>query len=180
MSKTDPFFMTHTPLQKQIVYWGNMELEISNYLTDDLPTKHLVSSVRCILFYQDQIMVIQNPNGDHHILPGGRCEPGETLEETGRREVLEETGWQMGPLQIVGTRRFRHNTPKPPGYPYPYPDFLQLVMMGEGTSFDRTQKQYDKYVVSAEMEDVTAVQKLTLSQGQKLFLERALQMRNRV
>lgn len=34
------------------------------------------------------------------LMPKGHCEPGETLEETARREVLEETGLvaEVGPL----------------------------------------------------------------------------------
>ncbi len=31
-------------------------------------------------------------------IPAGRVEPGETLEQAAGREVLEETGWEAGPL----------------------------------------------------------------------------------
>ncbi|QTD41330.1 NUDIX hydrolase [Sporosarcina sp. Te-1] len=34
-------------------------------------------------------------------IPGGFMELGETAEETGRREVLEETGIEIGKLQLV-------------------------------------------------------------------------------
>ncbi len=36
--------------------------------------------------------------------PGGRREPGETPEETARRELLEETGLSVGPLVRLGTK----------------------------------------------------------------------------
>lgn len=35
-------------------------------------------------------------------LPGGAMELGESLDETGRREVWEETGVQVGALRFVG------------------------------------------------------------------------------
>ena len=31
-------------------------------------------------------------------IPAGRADPGESLDDAARREVLEETGWEAGPL----------------------------------------------------------------------------------
>ncbi|WP_413755471.1 NUDIX hydrolase [Streptomyces sp. MMBL 11-3] len=35
-------------------------------------------------------------------LPGGIMDPGESFEETGRRELLEETGLTVGRLELLG------------------------------------------------------------------------------
>ncbi|MCE0765918.1 CoA pyrophosphatase [Pseudonocardia kujensis] len=35
-------------------------------------------------------------------LPGGRCDPGETITETGRRELLEEVGLALGEEAVLG------------------------------------------------------------------------------
>lgn len=42
--------------------------------------------------------------------PGGKCEPGESPEQAARRELLEETGLQAGPL-----REFARQTSDYPG-----------------------------------------------------------------
>jgi ADP-ribose pyrophosphatase YjhB (NUDIX family) len=38
-------------------------------------------------------------------LPGGRCEPGETVEVTARREAREETGLEVVLERVLGTVR---------------------------------------------------------------------------
>lgn len=41
-------------------------------------------------------------------IPAGRVDDGETPEDAGRRETLEETGWEPGPLRPI-TSYFPHN-----------------------------------------------------------------------
>ena len=41
--------------------------------------------------------------------PGGHRDPGETLEEAARRELLEETGYRAGPLERLGTVDHRYS-----------------------------------------------------------------------
>jgi 8-oxo-dGTP diphosphatase len=52
----------------------------------------------------DEVLVFDYPNDPeyHAILPGGGIEPGETVEETARREVLEETGLEVRVIHEVG------------------------------------------------------------------------------
>lgn len=49
---------------------------------------------------QEQILLQQRRNGMWGV-PGGGVELGESTEEAGRREVLEETGIKIGTLQLV-------------------------------------------------------------------------------
>ncbi|WP_434180079.1 NUDIX hydrolase [Bacillus thuringiensis] len=49
---------------------------------------------------QGQILLQQRRNGMWGV-PGGFVELGESIEEAGRREVLEETGIEIGTLQLA-------------------------------------------------------------------------------
>jgi ADP-ribose pyrophosphatase YjhB (NUDIX family) len=57
-------------------------------------------------------MVVRDP-GSVHILPGGRRRGGESLEQTLRRELLEETGWTINQPQLLGVRHFHQFGPTP-------------------------------------------------------------------
>ncbi|WP_411703708.1 NUDIX hydrolase [Edaphovirga cremea] len=60
----------------------------------------LAGSNVIILNSAGHILLQQRINGCWG-LPGGLLELGESLEDTARREVLEETGLQLGPLQFL-------------------------------------------------------------------------------
>ena len=71
-----------TPLSEETAVWWQSHLEITYYLTDIFPPIDLVSSVRAILFKDENVMVIQSKDKSYQIVPGGRCEPNEKVEET--------------------------------------------------------------------------------------------------
>ena len=48
------------------------------------------------------------------VMPGGHCEPGESLEAAGRREFLEETGYACGQLRWLMTFENDHDDGWPP------------------------------------------------------------------
>ncbi len=87
--------------------------------------------MRAVVTQGENALVITSPDREH-ILPGGRREPGESLIETLRREALEEAGWSLRSLRLLGFKHFHHIIPRPDNhpYPYPYPDFLQVVYPG--------------------------------------------------
>lgn len=62
----------------------------------------LVSAMVIILGEGGRLLMQRRAaTGAWHV-PGGYLEPGESLEDTARREALEETGLTVGALELVG------------------------------------------------------------------------------
>jgi ADP-ribose pyrophosphatase YjhB (NUDIX family) len=164
------FLKHHKPLAEDSTVWGNMPLRITSHLSDELPPHDYITSVRCLVLRKRAILVVRNPD-ETHIIPGGRCEAGETFEETLRREVLEETGWTIVEPKLLGFMYFHHLNPKPPGYKYPHPDFLQLIYTAEADQLIPDAKQADDYEIEANFRLLDEVKALELSQGEGLYLD---------
>ncbi|MDX1663406.1 MAG: NUDIX domain-containing protein [Candidatus Promineifilaceae bacterium] len=166
------------PSHSEEVMWPWQEdflpLRIAVYLTQELPPEPLVTSVRAVVLRGDEVMTVLDADGFYHVVPGGRREAGEGLKETARREVLEETGWRatIGPLLAVA--HFHHLGPKPPGYPHPYPDFLQLVYRARARAHaPEEQEEAPVWEVEARFRPVAEARELVVG-SQRLLLEAAL------
>ena len=55
-----------------------------------------------LLLRQNEVLLQRRKDNGLWSLPGGSLEPGESLEEAARREVLEETGLAAGQLNLFG------------------------------------------------------------------------------
>ena len=88
--------------------------------------------------------------------------------------MLEETGWTLQTLTMLGFMHFHHLSAKPPGHPYPHPDFVQVIYMAEAGGYIPTAKLPDDYEIDAAFRSLGAVQALTLTPSERLYMSAAL------
>ncbi|MDP3854718.1 NUDIX hydrolase [Phenylobacterium sp.] len=137
MSDLDAFITGRSSIYEGTTQWGGaVRLAVKVYACDEPPPAELVTSVRGVVFKGAKVMVVDDAI-ETHIMPGGRMEPGETIAQTLRRELLEECGWTMPEPRLFGMIHFRHLSARPDGYRYPYPDFLHLLFAGEAGAYRR-------------------------------------------
>lgn len=125
---SEQFNRHKAPQSLESVSWrnGQIELELITYVTTTVPPDSLTTSGRCIVLSGKSVLLMHNPCGAH-ILPGGRREPCESPRSATIREVCEETGIVLTKLEPLAVLVYRHLTPKPVVYPYPYPIFTNIV-----------------------------------------------------
>lgn len=74
--------------------------------TPDLTSFQPITQVYGICFNaSNEILIVKKPDGNEWILPGGKPEPGETLEETLKREMMEEATVTVKNCQPLGVQK---------------------------------------------------------------------------
>ena len=151
---------------------GSLPLRVRSYLSDTLPPIAFVTTVRAIVFMHASVLVIEDADGTVHLTPGGRRETGETLEDTLRREVLEETGWTLQDVCLLGFIHLHHLGNKPEGYRYPYPGFIQVVYTGQAGEYQSEAREAGCY--DTGFQTLEQVRQLSPSASQRMFLDAGL------
>ena len=170
------FLRGQMPEADELALWGDLRLRVRSYLIPDLPPLKYVTCVRAIVTRQGAVLVVREPDRPN-IWPGGRREPGETVVQTLRREVLEETGWSVEGIVRLGCQHFQHLGPRPENYPYPYPDFLQTIYTAAAGQRQRTHTDPDGYMLDAAFQPLSQVYTFNLTPGERCFLDAALNLR---
>lgn len=86
----------------------------------------LSPSIITLVYRDDEVLLARNqrfPDGMYSTL-AGFVEPGESIEETVRREVFEEVGVKVGNMEYMGSQ------------PWPFPNSLMLGFLTEYESGD--------------------------------------------
>lgn len=133
------FLARARPLASEVTTWPNGDRIRASAFAGAGPLPDVVvSSVRCIVEVDDQVVMCHNAHGVHHVFPGGRRERGETFVETACREVHEETGWRLDPdsLRQTGWLHLENLTVVPESHPYPHPDAFHAVFAGTARTRD--------------------------------------------
>ena len=55
-----------------------------------------------VLDEQDRLLLLKRSDNQCWAFPGGSMEPGEVIEDTARRETLEETNLEIGEMSLFG------------------------------------------------------------------------------
>ena len=167
------FLNSLTPFAEEVVSWPSATLRLACYLTDEEPPRKYVSSARVVVTSGNSVLVVRDQNGQH-ILPGGRLESKETPVDALRREALEETGWSVDCIRLVGIMHYTHTDPVQEGLSYSYPDFLQIVYAGIALEYRPELKEIGGYELGSEFVPFSDVRSLPLNLGQQVFLDAAL------
>ena len=175
------FLNRHQLLVEESAVWsgGSLPLCITSYLSSEQPPLDYVTSVRAVVLQGGSVLVVRDAANTFHVTPGGRREKDESVEATLRREVLEETGWTLIAASPLGFMRFHHLAPKPDGYLYPHPDFVQLVYAAHAGEFVPEAQQFGEYEVETGFQSIVEAQRLSLTASQRLFLDAALKARGK-
>lgn len=172
MEALKQFLIDLEPCARETVTWGNgtIHLGVQSYVSTALPPMKFISSVRGIVFRNDEVLCVRNPR-ETHIVPGGRIEPGEDVLGALQRELLEETGWHVEKEMLLGFMHFRLLSGPA------QPDFLQVVFAGEAAGYCEGARLEDDYEIESHFIKIEDVDALEISPSQTVFLETALKMR---
>ncbi len=113
--------------------WLPQPNEISLILDDTLPPRELITSALALAFHECNFLMTKLIERGWDI-PGGHIEPGETPEQTMRREVMEEAAVELGSVRLLGYQQIRLLGDIPADYRYPHPESYQVFYIGHVTN----------------------------------------------
>jgi len=122
--------------------WLPPGTELSVIKSNKLPAVELITSVFTLCFSGNKLLMINHDERGWD-LPGGHIEPGESLEEALRREVLEEAGATLSEYKRFFHVKTQLNGPKPPEWKYPYPVCYMVCYLSKLDSLNEFKGEFE-------------------------------------
>jgi hypothetical protein len=151
--------------------WPSARLRSRTFINDFAYPTELLSSARAVVFKGSRVVVVSEIHGENHIEPGGGIEPGETIEQTVRREVAEECGWAVGALKPLGFHFLEPLTPDPPLADRRWGPMVHALFVTEGVSYSRSVRDMTQIETGSRLTSVRRA--LTILRDQHSALLRA-------
>ncbi len=103
---------------KQTYDWNGTKVVVEWIRTDSLEKITPISQVYGIVFNdKNEILIARKVGDEKWIIPGGHPEGNETVEETLKREMIEEADVEVKNIKLLGGQKV-HQEGKPKAYTY--------------------------------------------------------------
>jgi 8-oxo-dGTP pyrophosphatase MutT (NUDIX family) len=158
------------------VQWPNARLRRRVFIGDLAWPEPLTTSARAVVFRGAKVVVVSQRDGLRHIQPGGRLEPGETIEAAVRRELLEETGWTVSALKLLGFQHLQPLTPAPPGLTRRWGDMVHALFVAEALTYRRAARDTTQIETGSRLTPIRQALAV-LAEDEALLLRAALERR---
>ena len=169
----ESFLARHVPFGGWREEWLGVPLEFRTFLADELPPRAFVGSVRAIVLRDNKVLLVYS---DIPILSvGGRCEPGETIEQTLLREVAEETGWNVSPVAVIGFTHCHHLDGQRPDWGRPAPDWIDPCFAVVAESYEAN--IIEQNAARCEFVSIDEAERCGLHEIDRIWLREALRKR---
>lgn len=90
----------------QTINWKGKNFLIEWIKTDSLEGINPITQVYGICFNnKDEILIVRKEGGEDWIIPGGTPEKGEIIEETLKREIIEEADVKIKNIRLLGVQK---------------------------------------------------------------------------
>ena len=176
MESLRQFLDRHQPLARWQEEWLGVPLTFSLALSEDLPPRSYIASVRALVLHGEDVLVVHS--SPPILTVGGRREPDETVEQTLIREVGEESGWVVTPITTIGFVHVHHLDGQRPDWARPAPDFVGPIFAAAAVRYDRALLHDNE--TRCEFVPIVDIERLGVDAGNRALLHEALRRRSQM
>lgn len=135
------------------VFWLPQPNCVELHFSVEIPDLEKVAAVFVYAFdAEGKLLMAQEHKGTWDV-PGGGRDTCETIEDTAKRETLEETCVRIKDVQVVGFQKLLVQGDKPEKYKRPYPEAYEVFVVAsidEDLEFKKSDEMVDRNYFTRE------------------------------